>query len=108
MQVLPENVTGAVFLLADQPLVKPALLRALVDRHAATLAPVVAPHVAGRRANPVLFDQDTFARLLELEGDTGGRALLDQYPVEFVDWDDPNLLFDIDTPDDYARLQGMK
>jgi molybdenum cofactor cytidylyltransferase len=104
---LPENTTGAVFLLADQPLVKPALLRALVERHSSTLAPVTAPRHAGQRANPVLFDYETFPRLLQLEGDTGGRAIIDQYPVDFVDWEDPNLLFDIDTPDDYARLQEM-
>lgn len=104
---LAKNIGSAIFLLADQPLVPPKLLRKLIDRHELTQAAVVAPRVAGRRANPVLFDHRIFSRLLELEGDVGGRAILDQYPVEYVDWADDNLLLDIDTPEDYARLQGM-
>ncbi len=104
---LPENIGSAIFLLADQPLITPSLLQQLAEQHAVSLAPVVAPRVAGRRANPVLFDRDTFPRLLELQGDTGGRAILGQYPVEYVEWEDPHLLIDIDTPEDYERLKGM-
>jgi molybdenum cofactor cytidylyltransferase len=107
LQVLPSRVGAAVFLLADQPQVSSELLRALVDRHARSLAPVTAPRVEGRRANPVLFDRKTFPALLGISGDSGGRQLFaqpDRYPVALVDWDDPDLLLDVDTPDDYARL----
>ncbi len=104
---LAYDIGSAIFLLADQPLVPPELLRKLIDRHEITQAAVVAPRVAGRRANPVLFDRVIFSQLWELEGDVGGRAILNQYPVEYVDWADDNLLLDIDTPEDYARLQGM-
>lgn len=105
---LAQNIGSAIFLLADQPLVPPELLSELIDRHEQTQAAVVAPRVAGRRANPILFDRETFPRLLNLEGDAGGRTILQQYPVEYVDWADERLLFDIDTPEDYARLLGMR
>ena len=48
---------AAIFLLADQPGVTPALIHALVQRHRETLAPVVAPRYRGQRGNPVLFDR---------------------------------------------------
>ena len=104
---LPENTGSVVFLLADQPFATTTLLRELVSRHSTTLAPAVAPRVMGQRANPVLFDRETFPRLLELEGDTGGRAILEHYQVEYVEWEDANLLRDIDTPDNYEQLRRL-
>jgi molybdenum cofactor cytidylyltransferase len=101
---LPAGVGSAVFLLADQPHIPPALIRDLVDTHAASLAPVVAPRIAGRRANPVLFDRNTFPELLSLSGDVGGRGLFARHPVAWVEWGDPSILLDIDTPEDYQAL----
>jgi len=101
---LPPRVGAAVFLLADQPHVPVAVLHALVARHAETLAPVVAPFVGSARATPTLFDRLTFASLMSLTGDQGGREILSQYAVERVVWDDRRLLLDVDTPDDFARL----
>jgi molybdenum cofactor cytidylyltransferase len=97
--------TGAVvFLLADQPQVPPAVIRALVARHASSLAPVVAPSVAGQRTSPTLFDRDLFAELRQVTGDRGGRDLLSLHPIESVEWPDSDLLLDVDTPADYERL----
>lgn len=104
MAALPQDTGAVVFLMADQPHVPPDVIRALVARHASGLFPIVAPHVAGRRATPTLFDRDTFERLRELSGDTGGRGLMPALGVEPVDWPDASLLVDVDTPDDYSRL----
>jgi molybdenum cofactor cytidylyltransferase len=101
---LPPDTGAAVFLLADQPRVTPALVRSLVESHAATLSPIVAPLIDGRRANPVLFDRQTFPGLLSLQGDSGGRALFSRYPVRWALWHDPRLALDVDTPEDYQRL----
>jgi molybdenum cofactor cytidylyltransferase len=107
LRALPAETGAAIFLLADMPQVPVGLIRALVKRHSQTLHPLVAPTVAGRRANPVLFDQSAFPALFELQGDRGGRVLFDapdRFPVAWVPWDDPVILLDVDTPEDYARL----
>jgi molybdenum cofactor cytidylyltransferase len=101
---LAESAGAAVFLLADQPQIPPTLVRLLVEQHSASLAPIVAPLVGGRRANPVLFDRSTFPDLLSLTGDTGGRVLFQRYPVSWVPWLDESVLLDVDTPEDYERL----
>lgn len=98
------KVGAAIFLLADQPQVTNSILRALVEKHAEALYPVVAPLVMDRRANPVLFDQDTFSDLLQLEGDVGGRAIFHKHRVEYLPWHDERLLLDVDTPEMYRRL----
>jgi len=108
---LPTNSGSVVFILADQPFIPPVLVRSLVEKHAETLAPIVAPRCAGQRANPVLFDKQTFSALLQLQGDTGGRSLLrdaQNYPTTWVDWDDPSILLDVDTPEDFQRLTGQE
>lgn len=108
LSALPAGVGAAVFMLADQPQVPQAILTALVETHAASLAPIVAPLVQGnRRGNPVLFDRDTFRALGGLQGDQGGRALFTRYPVEYLPWNDERLLMDVDTEADYQRLREM-
>ena len=97
---------AAVFLLGDMPLIKPELISRLVERHAATLAPIVLPWAEGRRGNPVLFDRATFDSLHEITGDTGGRAIFDRFEAEHVEWE-AEAFFDLDAPDDLAWLDGQ-
>ncbi|MGE5073937.1 MAG: selenium cofactor biosynthesis protein YqeC [Anaerolineae bacterium] len=105
LQSLPASTGAAIFLLADQPQVSFDVLNALVDRHAAGLSPIIAPLVMEeRRANPVLFDRQTFPDLMALEGDVGGRAVFSKYRVEYLPWHDDRLLLDVDTEADYKRL----
>lgn len=99
-----EGVGSAIFLLADQPQVTPTVIRALIEEHARTLKPVIAPMVEDRRANPVLFDRVTFPSLLELEGDVGGRGIFSKFSPSYIPWLDSSLLLDVDTPEDYQKL----
>lgn len=104
LRALPAETGAVIFLLADQPQVPVRLLQALVEKHIETGAAIVAPWVDRRRGNPVLFDCVTFADFMTLEGDVGGRALFARHQVIDLSWDDPDLLLDVDTPEDYRRL----
>ncbi|MFM8320353.1 MAG: selenium cofactor biosynthesis protein YqeC [Chloroflexota bacterium] len=107
LRALPDTTGAAVFLLADQPQIPETLVEALVELHAAGLAPVAAPLVDGRRANPVLFDRALFPELLAVTGDTGGRALFARHRPAWLPWHDPSAALDVDTPADYRRLQEL-
>jgi len=98
------KVGACIFLLIDQPQVTAPVLRALAEKHAEGLFPILAPMVQGQRANPVLFDRVTFPDLLTLEGDVGGRAIFHKHRVEYLPWHDDRLLLDVDTPETYQRL----
>jgi molybdenum cofactor cytidylyltransferase len=108
LQALPDTIGSAVFLLADQPQIPIELVKALREQHARALNPIVAPLIDDRRGNPVLFDRVTFADLLSLTGDVGGRAVFARHPIAYVPWHNANLLLDVDTPEDYRRLQGLE
>ncbi len=104
IKVLPSRTGAAVFLLADQPQVSPTIIAALLEQHRQNLSPIVAPLVQGKRANPVLFDRSTFPSLLTISGDSGGRQVFSRFKVAWLEWNDANLLLDVDTPEDYKRL----
>ena len=108
LQALPDTIGSAVFLLADQPQIPVELITALREQHAQTLSSIVAPLIDGRRGNPVLFDRTTFADLVSLTGDVGGRAVFGKYSTTYVPWHDANLLLDVDTLEDYQRLRGLE
>lgn len=107
LERLPLGTQAAMFLLIDQPGVGLAVLDALIHEYRRTGAPVVAPRVAGRRANPVLFDVSTWNELQMIKGDTGGRALFDLYGdrVAWVDWSE-EILDEINTLQDYSVLRS--
>ena len=98
-----DRAEAVVFLLADMPLVDGDLVKALVDEHRKTLAPIIAPWVGGRRGNPILFDVKTFHAMEGLSGDQGARALTNKFPVSRIEWDE-RALIDVDSPDDLPRF----
>jgi molybdenum cofactor cytidylyltransferase len=109
VQSLSDKVGAAIFLLADQPQTPVDVIRALVESHGQNMQAILAPLVLeDRRANPVLFDRDTFPDLMKLTGDVGGRGIFDKHRVEYLPWHDDILLFDVDKPEDYQRLKDME
>lgn len=107
LRALRPEIRAALIILADQPALTPQLLQALVDHYWVTGASVVAPFYRGQRGNPVLFDRSLFPELLALEGDRGGRALVVRHEQELgrVQVDDPAVLLDIDTHQDYESME---
>jgi len=109
VSALPSKVGAAIFLLADQPQIPVEAIRALVESHGEKMQAILAPLVLEeRRANPVLFDRDTFTDLLNIRGDVGGRAIFDKHRVEYLPWHDPSLLLDVDKPEDYEKLKELE
>ncbi len=98
VEALPP-VHGALFPLADQPRISPALINVLMAEHRRTLAGIVVPTYGGRPGAPVLFDRRFFGALRQLEGDAGGRQLVRAHPeaVVRVPWPDVSAGWDVDT-----------
>ncbi|MGC9400365.1 MAG: HAD-IIA family hydrolase [Anaerolineae bacterium] len=109
LAALPGDVDAALFLPIDQPCIVPRFLQALVDRWRSADADIVVPTWEGRRGGPVLFGRSLFGELARLDGDVGGRALFDAHRERLVTLsvEDPRWLIDVDTPEDYARLQDQ-
>lgn len=108
LSALPATARAALVLLVDQPLVSTALLDRLIaayDEQPEALA--VVPAYRSRRGNPVLLSSELFAELRGLSGDVGARQVLaaNADRVRWVEVDDPAVVTDMDTPEDYAGMQ---
>ena len=106
LEAVSPSCAGALFLLADQPLVTPDMINRLIRAFLASEAPLVIPFYRGRRGNPVLVARSLFPRLLSLSADTGARALFDEYKTSIlrVEFDTDAVLVDVDTVEDYETL----
>jgi len=103
------NADGWLVALADMPFVRPGTVEALSLRLREG-AWIAAPCHGGRRGHPVGFSRPLFPELVLLSGDQGARSLLSiEAPrVELHEYDDPGVLFDIDTFADLrSRSPGM-
>jgi len=98
---------GALFLMADQPMVNTGIINELVINFLETEKPITAPLYSDKKGAPVLFNKSLFQELLVVEGDKGGRDLLDKYPVNYVEINSSLAPFDVDTPEDYRKLKEL-
>jgi molybdenum cofactor cytidylyltransferase len=109
LHALPPTAGAAVIGVGDQPLLRPEIIRGLVARFVQDRVPIVAPRYAGSRGNPVLFERSLFPELLAIEGDQGGRPVIQQHAdrVLWLDVDDPHSGLDLDTVQDLEDLRSV-
>lgn len=108
LAALPPDVTAALILPVDQPLITPAHLRGLMAQWRQTGGIVVSGTPGGRRGTPAIFSREFFPELATLSGDMGGRALFDRYPARLTYTPVPGDEFftDVDTPEVYTHLRA--
>jgi molybdenum cofactor cytidylyltransferase len=106
LKALPPDMNGALFLLGDQPLVTVQTINQLVFAFQTTDHWLLAPCFKGQRGNPVLVASPLFDRLTQPAGDAGARILFEEFRhrMHCLDVDDPGILKDVDTPEDYDAL----
>ncbi len=107
---LPESTDGALVTLADMPGITVDLITRIIDEFAAQRGGVIVHPVdsEGRQGHPVLWPKSVFPELLALEGDAGGKTLLQKHKAisRTVAVSGADAFLDIDTQADLARFKG--
>lgn len=103
LPVLPQEEHGVILCLGDQPLIAPATYRRLADHYLAHPQAIVQPRCNGRKGHPVLLPSGL---LRELATHATLRDLLTEHAARrhLVDVEDPGILMDLDTPEDYQHI----
>lgn len=103
---LPAEFSGVIVSLCDYPLVSAATVARLIEEHVDSPGSIIIPCHGGRRGHPLLFPRAT---LNELTDGLILRDLVQLIPkrIRCLDVDDPGVLIDMDTPEDYQRICGM-
>ena len=93
----------------DVPLIRVETVRALVDAWHVARPPLVRPVFQGRTGHPVVFGAGLLEVLRTTDLRGGAKPVVRRFAPHGVEVavDDPLILEDIDTPQDYERLIGL-
>lgn len=100
---------SVMFLLADQPLLRPKGIDFLLENFWASQRDICVPVCQGRRGNPTIFSRSFYGGILAIQGDLGARTLIHNNPehVLTIETSDPSFFTDIDTPADLEKFKAM-
>jgi len=95
-----------MFLVGDQPYLTPDVINRLTAVWRQNRESIIVPVYNDRPGNPVIFPAQLREELLALQGDSGGRMLIQKMPDRVcpVPVRSPSVGIDIDTPEDYANI----
>lgn len=101
-QLVKENKYDAVLIqLADQPYLDATYLQQLLNLYANNNPIIIATKYRNSKGVPAIFNKDYFLDLINLNGDTGAKALLKFENVIAID--PKEKVVDIDTWEEYQR-----
>lgn len=107
-----EKIFSVIYMVADQPFLKKETLQKLALSHNEALSkenlPVISVLCFGQtQGNPVIFTSHFMSQLLELKGDSGGKAVIKKaassgmkFILNTVEASESQELFDIDKKED--------
>ncbi len=101
------GVTGMLLTLVDIPLASAATVRAVLDRHRRTNAPVVRPVSRGRHGHPIVIHRSLFSLVRSGDPASGLKPVVRAHVSAEgdVEVDDEGAFTDVDTPEEYEALR---
>lgn len=98
---------GYMFLVGDQPYLTHNIINKIIKEFYNKKNHIIVPYFAGKKGNPVLFPLSFKKQLLNIEGDKGGRAIIEKNPnsVYRMFFRDKKLGIDIDSPNDLVMYK---
>lgn len=102
LRALPAGAKLVLIALADQPKLKPATVRRLLDAFAGK---ILVPSCRGRQGHPLLFEARYAAEILAMDESLTLKHFLANHPDEItrLPVEDEGVLVDIDDRADYER-----
>ncbi len=103
LRFIPPGTTGVLILPGDYPRISPQTVNALMLQHRQDPSHILIPQYGEKRGHPTLFPT---ALLKDLGKDRNLRDIINAHPnsIRIVHVNDPGILHDIDTPEDYAAI----
>ena len=105
IRALPSDALTALIFLGDQPGISPAVTNSVIDAYNEELVGIVIPVHNHRRGHPLLVDMKYRKEIEHLDLEEGLRSLRHHFPDDVleVEVDEPGILMDIDTREDYKN-----
>lgn len=102
---LPEDVDAVLIMLGDQPMIPSSVIDRIIEAYRRTGKGIIIPIYEKRRGHPILIDMKYKDEVKKISPDTGLRALIHSHTEDIleIEVDDPGILRDIDTVEDYKK-----
>jgi len=107
---LPDSADAALIFLGDQPMISGAVARLLIKEYRKSKTGMLVPLYNGKRGHPVLIDKKYKNAIEMLDPAEGLRALFyrTNEDIQEVEVDEPGVLKDIDTLQDFNDENKLK
>jgi molybdenum cofactor cytidylyltransferase len=104
----PTGTEAFMLLLGDQPFISPAIIDRVLDDYRKSSHGIVIPVYNGKRGHPVIFDVKYKPELLAISAH-GARIVMNNHLPDILEvhLEAPEILTDIDTPQDYQKAIGQ-
>lgn len=104
-RALPDDANTGLVYLGDQPEIPARVTDAVINAYNDDIKGIVIPVYNHRRGHPLLVDLKYRRDIDKLDLEQGLRSLMHLFPQDVleVEVDDPGILVDIDTEEDYNK-----
>ncbi len=101
---------GYMFFTADQPFLDIDTIKSLIREFKEDSNYIIVPECNGRRGNPVIFPDRFKEEFLNLQGDIGGKIIINKNldKAKFIEISDSWALFDVDTNENYEYILKLE
>jgi molybdenum cofactor cytidylyltransferase len=102
---LPSDTEAVLVFQGDQPFVAPSVIDGVIKAYRSSGKGIVIPVYNGKRGHPLLLDSKYRELIEKLDPVEGLRSIAYLYREDVleVETDDPGILKDFDTYDDYKK-----
>jgi len=109
VEAASNQAEGYLIGLGDQPLITPDIINSLITVFSNEHPGIAICSHKKKKGHPVIFARKFRQALCNLKGDIGGRTIIRKHgaEVKYVEVESEAIFMDIDTPDDYQKLDKM-
>ncbi len=110
LSVLAPEIQAALVVLGDQPQIESEIVTAVVDAFQSSGAELVIPSYHRRRGHPWLIARSLWGAIQSTHAPDTMRDFIDRHAdrIHYLNVDNPSVLKDLDTPDDYERERPVE
>ncbi len=92
-----------MFFVGDQPFINTEIINTMLKKHYENPQKIIAPLYGEKMGNPIIFPNSFKQRLLQLQGENGGKTLINENNLMYCHFEE-EFSQDVDSKEDYNKV----
>ncbi len=101
----PFNADYFLVVPCDLPLIEDNSIEIILKAYRGNKGEIIVPRFMGKKGHPVVFPIALQSSFKNIKGDIGARDIIKEKGCVYVDLDDPGIIADIDTLNEYIKIK---